>query len=62
MLLNGCKCCSVLKKMWQDCKVFSKGNATGAAGLFECGGDVNKRCKCGKFPKTEGNLRCCTYA
>ena len=51
-----------LKKMWQVLQGFSKKNAAGAAGLFECCGDVNKRCSVRGFPRFEGNLRCCTCA
>ena len=48
-----CKCCSAFKmlqmlqyfknKMWQVLQGFSK---------EKCCGDVNKRCKCARFPKT----------
>ena len=49
VLSKCCKCCSVLKKKWQVLQGFSKENA---AGLFECCRDVNKRCKCARFPNT----------
>ena len=41
-----------LKKCSKCCKVFQKENVAGAVGLFECCGDVNKRCKCARFPTT----------
>ena len=46
----------MFKKMWKCCKNFQKKNVAGAAGLFECCGDVNKRCKCTTFPKTSGEF------
>ena len=53
------KCCSVLKKFGKCYKDFQKKNVPGAAGLFDCCGDVaNVR----GFPRLEGNLRCCTCA
>ena len=52
VLLKCCKCCSVLKNCGKYCKDFQKKNVAGAAGLFECCRDVNKRCKCARFPKT----------
>ena len=52
VLLKCDKCCSVLKKCGKCCKVFKRKILAGAAGPFECCGDVNKRCKCERFPKT----------
>ena len=38
------------------CKDFQKKNVANAAEFFECCRDVNKRCKCARFPKTRGEF------
>ena len=51
-VLQSFKMLQMLQCFSKYCKNFQKKNVAGAAGLFECCGEVYKRCKCARFPKT----------